>query len=216
MKKAYTLTAIASAAALLAGSASAGTTNVGLSWNNDFLVGTKSLNDGKPALQGYAEHWFDNGFFVGAWFSQVDWGTADKYEIDTYLGYFKAFGPTTVNLGLVAFNYDDYGHDYVQAWVDFDHYFTEDFALGTKIKYAFDNNYNYDWRYVLTSDYKASDKTSFAAEYQIDPSNDTHEWKVSAAYAMTDQFSAKITYAVSDFASDKVGFSLNWATSFGG
>lgn len=63
-----------------------------LSWNaaltSDYVFRGVSQTDEEPALQLGADLNFDSGFYVGAWASNVDFGTGGPdIEIDTYIGW---------------------------------------------------------------------------------------------------------------------------------
>lgn len=62
----------------------------GFSWNatlaSDYIYRGIDQNDDQPALQLGADFGFANGFYVGAWGSNVDFGDSTNIEIDTYRG----------------------------------------------------------------------------------------------------------------------------------
>ncbi|MEE4296723.1 MAG: TorF family putative porin, partial [Wenzhouxiangella sp.] len=46
-----------------------------------------SETDGGAAVQGGLDYAADNGFYVGTWASNVDFGDDTSYELDLYLGF---------------------------------------------------------------------------------------------------------------------------------
>ena len=89
------------------------------SWNaaltSDYVFRGVSQSDEEPALQLGADLAFDNGFYVGAWGSNVDFGEGSPdIELDTYIGWNTDLADT-VNLDvmLTRYNYigesDDFG-----------------------------------------------------------------------------------------------------------
>ena len=63
----------------------------GFSWNaaltSEYMYRGISQSDDHPALQFDAGYGFANGFYVGAWASNVDFGDSTEAEIDTYIGW---------------------------------------------------------------------------------------------------------------------------------
>ena len=108
---------------------------------SDYYSHGLSQTAGNPAIQGGIDLGFENGFYVGVWGSNVDWGDDANLEIDYYAGYkthltthldldirFKYYtfpgynthdiDYTEVIAGLqynnFAFNYG-YAHDYINS-----------------------------------------------------------------------------------------------------
>lgn len=86
--------------------------NVGVT--SDYLFRGVSQTHGKPALQGGIDYAFSNGFYIGAWGSNITWvkDFLDKgsLEIDVYGGY---KGSITEDLGFdvgyITYNYPNKG-----------------------------------------------------------------------------------------------------------
>jgi uncharacterized protein (TIGR02001 family) len=102
---------IAAAAALLAvaGAANAGSFSVTPTIVSDYdWRGLDQTIDKDPAFQLGGTYSFDSGFYVGAWGSNVDWGTAKPdIEIDYYAGF--AGGDSEESFGYdIGFNYYTY------------------------------------------------------------------------------------------------------------
>lgn len=82
----------------------------GFSWNatlaSDYIYRGIDQNDDQPALQLGADFGFANGFYVGAWGSNVDFGDSTNIEIDTYVGWAGALGDnSTLDVKLTRYNY---------------------------------------------------------------------------------------------------------------
>jgi len=82
----------------------------GFSWNatlaSDYLYRGIDQNDDQPALQLGVDYGFANGFYVGAWGSNVDFGDSTNIEIDTYVGWAGALGTaSTIDVKLTRYNY---------------------------------------------------------------------------------------------------------------
>lgn len=91
----------------------------GFSWNaavtSDYVFRGVSQNSEVPAIQGGIDYSWTNGFYVGAWASQVDFdvpGTPNT-EVDTYVGYsWDVSDAVNLDFQLVRYNYLDYGSEY--------------------------------------------------------------------------------------------------------
>lgn len=84
--------------------------NENLSFNatltSDYLFRGVSQTDSSPAIQAGLNYDFANGFYTGAWASNVDFGDDANLEIDGYLGYaFEMQNGFSVD---VLFNYYTY------------------------------------------------------------------------------------------------------------
>ena len=85
----------------------------GFSWNaaltSDYVFRGVSQTDEDPALQLGMDFSFDNGFYVGAWGSNVDFGTGSPdIELDTYIGWNTDLSDS-VNLDLMLNRYNYFG-----------------------------------------------------------------------------------------------------------
>lgn len=82
----------------------------GFNWNatiaSDYLYRGVDQNDDQPALQLGAGYGFENGLYVGAWGSNVDFGNSTDTEIDTFIGWAGDVADgTTLDVQLVRYNY---------------------------------------------------------------------------------------------------------------
>ena len=93
--------------AVFLGFATVGTTFAGsLDWNvgvtSQYLWRGMSQGSG-AATSGGLDYTADNGFSIGTWVSNVDFGDGTSYELDGYFGY--SFGP--VRVGYIYYAYPD-------------------------------------------------------------------------------------------------------------
>lgn len=75
---------------------------------SDYRYNGVSNSDRNPALQAGINYQSDVGVYLGAWGSNVDFGeeTAEKVEIDYYLGYYRDLNDTWgIDLGLYQYTY---------------------------------------------------------------------------------------------------------------
>lgn len=79
--------------------------NVSLATDYVFRGFSQTMED--PAISGGFDYSFDNGFSLGTWASNVDFGTDTSSEIDLYGGYsFKAADGVTVDLSYLYYIYE--------------------------------------------------------------------------------------------------------------
>ncbi len=69
-----------------------------------------SQTNGDPAVQGGADYAFKNGFYLGAWGSNISWikdsGAKDSsFELDLYGGYKGTAGPIAYDVGYLRYEY---------------------------------------------------------------------------------------------------------------
>jgi uncharacterized protein (TIGR02001 family) len=81
----------------------------------DFRGNTQSAKD--PALQGSIDYAADNGWYVGAWASNVDFGGSEPdYEVDVYTG-FTGGEDLVYDVGIVYYAYPQEGDfDYIEIY----------------------------------------------------------------------------------------------------
>jgi uncharacterized protein (TIGR02001 family) len=85
---------------------------------SDYLFRGVSQTHGKPALQGGVDYAFSNGFYVGAWASNITWVKdflgKGSTEIDVYGGYKNTFVPNGdwgYDIGYITYNYPGHGSE---------------------------------------------------------------------------------------------------------
>lgn len=112
-RKAALATALA-LSAFAAASAHAGTSG-SISLTSDYLFRGVSQTNQEPALQGGIEYAHDNGFYVGAWGSNISWlsdtvvpgdNISSSLELDGYLGYRGQAGELfSYDVGVLTYYY---------------------------------------------------------------------------------------------------------------
>jgi uncharacterized protein (TIGR02001 family) len=143
------------AAALLAaaGTASAGefSSTITATSDYDFRGVTQSATD--PALQASADFAFDNGVYLGAWVSNVDFGGEENLELDTYLGWaYEGENGISWDFGYVRYTYPsddaDINYDELYAKVGYGNY-------GVELWYSPDYSQTglETWYYAATADF---------------------------------------------------------------
>lgn len=82
----------------------------GFNWNaaatSEYMFRGISQTDDHPAIQAGAGYSFSNGFYVGAWASNVDFGESTDAEIDTFVGWNGDLNDNfNLDVQLVRYNY---------------------------------------------------------------------------------------------------------------
>ena len=141
------------AAAVLASSSlsNAGEIEANVALSTDYVFRGFSQTDEEPAISGGFDYSFDNGFSVGTWASNVNFGSNTSTEIDLYAGYgFEVSEGVTVDLTYIYFAYpgdtDDFNYSEFVASVSF-----SDISLG--VVYSPDYFGSDDSAIVLNADY---------------------------------------------------------------
>ncbi len=93
------LTAVLGSSAFAAGLSG----NVGVASNYIWRGITQTLD--QAAVSGGLDYDFGNGFSLGTWASNVDFGTASEYELDLYGAYGGKIGPADYSIGFTQFRY---------------------------------------------------------------------------------------------------------------
>ena len=79
---------------------------------SDYRFRGISQSAGDPALQGSFDIAFDNGWYVGTWASNVDFGDNADVEIDWYGGYYWEINDTVaLDVLLTYYTYPGYDYD---------------------------------------------------------------------------------------------------------
>lgn len=117
----------------------------GFSWNaaltSDYVFRGVSQTDEDPALQLGMDFSFDNGFYVGAWGSNVDFGTGSPdIELDTYIGWNTDLSDS-VNLDLMLNRYNYFGEADWYGSIDYNEFIA---TLSVNETYSFILGYTND------------------------------------------------------------------------
>lgn len=155
-----------------------------------------------PALQGSIDYSMANGFYVGAWASNVDFGDCcdEEVEVDLYAG----FSGGDVVTWDVGFNYywypgaDDLDFPEVYAglgykWLEGKVYYSSDFANTSEQAWYFDGNASYELpaNLGLEAHFGYSTGDGIDAAYGQD---NYFDWSVGVTYALKN-FDLGLKYA---------------------
>ena len=146
------LSSITAASLMGAVSAQAANIEANVALSTDYVFRGFSQTLEEPAISGGFDYGFDNGFYLGTWGSNVDFGGDATAEIDLYGGYaFETAGGAEVDLAYVFYYYSgetDLNYSEFQASVSF-----SDISLGL----------------IYSPDYFGSDSDAFVfnADYSI-------------------------------------------------
>ncbi|MEH6576536.1 MAG: TorF family putative porin [Amphritea sp.] len=109
-----------------------------LSFTNDYRFRGISQTAGDAAIQGSMDVAFDNGMYIGAWGSNVDFEDDANLEIDWYAGYAGEISEAlSYDTTLYYYTYPGYdAADIDYAEIDFNLYYGD-----FKLEYAYSNDY---------------------------------------------------------------------------
>jgi len=117
--KTMAATGVLVASALASATASADTLVANAGVSNNYIWRGLTQTENEAAISGGLDYTHDSGFYAGTWISNVNFGAGDpfSYENDIYLGFTKAAGDATFNVGYMYYNYDaaaevDFGEVY--------------------------------------------------------------------------------------------------------
>ena len=136
--------------------------NVALATDYVFRGFSQTLEE--PAISGGLDYGFENGFYLGTWGSNVDFGGDATAEIDLYGGYaFETVGGAEVDLGYVFYYYSgetDLNYSEFQASVSF-----SDITLG--LIYSPDYFGSDSDAFVLNADYSLGLSEAWALDFHV-------------------------------------------------
>ncbi|MCL1141356.1 TorF family putative porin [Shewanella gaetbuli] len=180
-----------------------------VSLTNDYRFRGVSQTAGDVALQAGVDWSADNGFFVGAWGSNVDFDEegyeGPELEIDVYVGYWGEISDdASWDVTLYRYNYPgDSDLDYLEASVGFDFYgaraaywYTNDYS-GTDLdlhyvdlnySWGFAENWSLDFHYGYNFGDALDDGEGFDSysDYSVGISTEFNGFGISLAYLDTD------------------------------
>lgn len=96
---------VACIAMMTAGTAGAQSLSFGVGLTSDYISRGATNTNHRPAIQPWVEY-ENSGFYVGAWASNVDFGTNDSIELDLYGGYRWSVGNTGFDVGYARYLYN--------------------------------------------------------------------------------------------------------------
>jgi len=102
----------------------------------DYVWRGVSQTDENPAIQGGLDYSADNGFYIGTWGSNVDFGSVENLELDVYFGWATEFdNGLGLDIGFIQYLYFDNAGD-----VDFNEIYVGLSHSGFSGKVSFDND----------------------------------------------------------------------------
>ncbi len=163
----------------------------GVDMTSDYISSGESQSDGF-AIQPWAEV-ENNGFYLGVWGSNVDFGDDDKWEYDLLAGYrADVTNNFSYDVGLARYAYDSSNYSNSEA------------TLG--LTYTFDNAayvtgfVGYDWENEnvnrsVEAGYAFNSRISSSATYGVDDGAGTdYYWDVGGTYAFNDTIALDARY----------------------
>lgn len=95
----------------------ANTLSVNAGFTTDYVARGTSQTLGDSAFQFGADYNFDNGFYLGAWTSNVNFNDGTDQEIDGWIGYRKTIDKVTIDSSLNLYGYvnDPVPYEMVEA-----------------------------------------------------------------------------------------------------
>ncbi|WP_102227248.1 TorF family putative porin [Acidimangrovimonas sediminis] len=189
MKK--TLLSATLALATMAGTADADTF-AGVALTSNYVGGGRTQTEDKPALQTYIEQGFASGLYIGAWASNVDFGTNDTVELDLYGGYRGEIGQLSYDINYYRYLYDgDLGNCCGDAFVKVMHPVFGPVSGGIEVSSNLED-------YVMYKPLLGIDLGhgfALAAEYQFgDVDNETY-WKAGLSKSFDNGTSVRVEYS---------------------
>lgn len=200
----------AAAVALLATAGAAQAQSPDIAWNvaltSDYVFRGASQSDETPAIQGGVDVSFSQGFYLGAWASNIDFGDDTKAEVDIYGGYRTEAAGFGLDFGVISYMYvsapsaTDY--DYVEfkaaasraigpATIGAAVYYSPDFfGLDEEATYVEANG-----SFTPAPSWTVSAAVGYQA---LDVSDDYTTWNAGVAYALTDSISIDARYHSTD------------------
>ena len=103
-----------------ASSSHAGEWSANASMTSNYIWRGLTQTENEAAVQGGIDYAADNGFYIGTWASNVNYGAGDvySYEHDVYAGFAFDTGDISWDIGYLYYNYDkeaefDFGEVYI-------------------------------------------------------------------------------------------------------
>ena len=142
---------------------------------SDYVFRGVSQTDSSPAVQLGLDYEHENGFFAGAWASNVDFDDDANAEVDFFLGYFGEVNESfSYDVSYTLYTYHGYGSD-------------EDYDYGEAVFNAYYNAFTFTLGHA--PDYANSDDSAqyFGAAYDFELPNE-YALTIQAGYTSGDAF----------------------------
>lgn len=167
----------------------------GIDLVSDYVANGETQSNGNPAIQPYLELAY-RGFYAGAWFSNVDFGNNDNWEIDLYLGYRKLFDNRLfLDFGYARYLYDDTGDCCGELKLTLGYPVAP--GLGVTGYVAW-NPETDAFNRRLTLAYEINEDLGVAGMYGYSGGLGHDYWRVGATYSLDDNWSLGVSYEGSE------------------
>ena len=193
-----------------------------LKFSGGATIATKYVADGIEQTKGLAfQPWIEgeiNGFYFGAWMSNVDKTLlgGDSVETDLYVGYRGEAGILSYDVGYTRYYYNKSGNCCGDLHLALGVAATDKLTLGTKIKHNPSKSTNpaKQSNLSVSADYAFTDQFSMGAIYGKVTKGGMKYWSVGASYALSDAFAIGLTYHDTNVSKGVAVLSLDYAFSF--
>ncbi len=178
------------------------TWSYGIDMTSNYIWAGETQSDGNFAIQPWVEV-ETNGFYLGFWGSSVDFGDADDWELDLYLGYRRDVTDNfSYDLSLARYAYDDSGYASSEAIASGTYAWDNGVSLEGMVAYDWENS---DSQYSVTLGYDVNDRFNLSGRFgQADGADTDYYWDVGMTYAFTDTVYGDLRYHGSDLEDEGV------------
>ncbi|MCV2882640.1 TorF family putative porin [Actibacterium sp. XHP0104] len=162
----------------------------GVTVTSNYVSGGVTQTDGGAAIQPYIEFDIGAGFYAGIWASNVDFGTADNFEYDLYVGYGGSFGSIEYDVSYLRYYYDDSGFDSEELILTFDYALTDKIAASSSLS----SDLMGAESFTQGVSFEVADNYELSAEYAWDLSGDGEDWNLGVSRSLNDNVSIDLRY----------------------
>ena len=183
----------------------------GATLTSEYVASGKKQSDG-PAFQPWIEGEI-NGFYFGAWMSNVDKTIlgGDTIETDLYFGYRNEVGKFSYDLGYARYFYNNSGNCCGEVILNLGYGLTDALSMGVRV--AHDPSAKVT-NTSLSAGYAFSDKFSMEAKYGKINKGGHKYWSVGGSYAINDSFGIGLAYHDTNVSKGLAVLSLDYSFSF--
>lgn len=193
-----------------------------LKFSGGATIASKYVADGIEQTKGIAvQPWIEgeiNGFYFGAWMSNVDKALlgGDSVETDLYFGYRGEVGILSYDVGYTRYYYNKSGNCCGDLILSMGVAATDKLGLGLKIKHNPSSSTNpaKQSNLSVSADYAFTDQFSMGATYGKVTKGGMKYWSVGGSYAINDAFGIGLTWYDTDVSKGVAVLSLDYAFSF--
>lgn len=156
----------------------------------------------------------NNGFRAGVWIGSLDSDPTDNVEIELSIGYGRALGQFSYDVGLIGYYLDDSGHQGTGLGLEFGYDVNDQISLALYSEVDLDSK---DWISELSLSYALNDTWSFDALVGTDRSSRNTYGEIGVNYAINDTVGLSLVYEDANDGPGYLTFSVSFETGlFGG